>query len=64
MIRCAYVFTRVYRHDTGLHVCVCVGGVGMFVGVSCACVWANGYVCICHPYDRNNILCASKDKKS
>ena len=45
-------------------VCVCGRRGGVFVGVSCVCVWANGYVCICHSCDRNNILCASKDKKS
>ena len=36
---------------------VCVwegGGEGewrVFVGVSCLCVWANVYVCICHSHD-------------
>ena len=49
--------------DTCLRVCVCVwegGGVGW--GVSCVCVWANVYVCICHLRDRKKIFLASKDK--
>ena len=43
MIRCAYVLTTVYGHDTCLRarVCVCGGGGGGGVGVSCVCVWAN-----------------------
>ena len=60
MIRCAHVFTKVYGHDTCLRVCVCVGG-----GVSCVCVWASVYVCICHSRevsDRKKIFFASKDK--
>ena len=44
--------------DTCLRVCVCGGG----WGVSCVCVLANVYVCICHLHDRKNIFLASKDK--
>ena len=48
--------------------CLCVGGEGVeggwgvFVGVSCVCVWANVYVCICHSRDRMKIFLASEDK--
>ena len=55
MIRCAYVFTTIYRHDTCLRVCVCGWGregEGKG-GVSC--------VCICHSRDRK-IFLASKDE--
>ena len=38
-----------------------VGG-GVFVGVSCVCVWANVYVCICHSRHRKKIFLASKDR--
>ena len=66
MIRCTYVFTNVYGHDTCLCACVCVGGGGvrvgggrgMLVGVSCVCIWASEYVCIVI----HVIFLASKDK--
>ena len=46
----------VYGHDT----CLCVWGEGG--GVSCICVLANVYVCICHSHNRKKIFLASKDK--
>ena len=42
---------------------VCVEEGSVFVGVSCVCVWASVYVCICHSCDRK-IFFASKDKNS
>ena len=43
-------------------VCVFGKGGGVFVGVSCVCVWANVYVCICHSRDHKMIFLISKDK--
>ena len=45
-------------------VCVSVAGVrvGVFVGVSYVCVWANVYACICHSRESKKIFLASKDK--
>ena len=34
----------------------------MFVGVSCVCVSAKVYVCICHSRDREKMFLVSKDK--
>ena len=58
------VFTKVYGHDICLRVCMWeeVGGGGVFVGVSCFCVWANVYVCICDSRDHKKIFLTSKDK--
>ena len=42
--------------------CVLGGGGGGGWGVSCVCVWAIEYVCICHLRDRKKIFLASKDK--
>ena len=53
---------------TGMvHAYVCVEGVGGGGGggcLSCVCVWANVYVCICHSRDRKKIFHASVDKNS
>ena len=60
MIRCAYVFTTVFGHDTCLRVCVGTGGGGG--GGSSVWVWVNVYVCICYSRDCKKIFLASKDK--
>ena len=52
-------------HDTCLRVCKGGGGGeewGVFVRLSCVCVWASVYVCICHSRDCKKRFVASKDK--